>query len=120
MLLDIFKQLGRRIVLGIAAEDLFLLLGAIGQVNKIMDNVTESVHVQHSLDQGVHGVYAMHLGGESSLRIDLLIQTCNLPPGIEKLVGSKKASCFGIHSVTDDAKGIVFKKIRNIPLISGS
>src|SRR5690606_22653523 len=89
MLFNILKKLGGRIVLGVAAEDLLLFLRTVRQVDKIMDNVTEPMLVQHSPDQRVHGVYAMHLGGKTSLGIDLLIQACNLSPGIEKLIRGK-------------------------------
>src|SRR5690606_1403151 len=67
MLFNILKKLGGRIVLGVAAEDLLLFLRTVRQVDKIMDNVTEPMLVQHSPDQRVHGVYAMHLGGKTSL-----------------------------------------------------
>jgi len=61
-------------------------------------------------DQRVHGINAMHLGRDTGLRVDLLIQTCNFPPGIEELIRCKETPSLGIHPIADDAKALYLNK----------
>ncbi|KAF5029734.1 hypothetical protein DSECCO2_645520 [anaerobic digester metagenome] len=57
---DIFKQRLCCVILRITANNLFFLFARIRHVNKIPDDVAQTILMKHSLNQSVHAIYTVH------------------------------------------------------------
>ena len=103
----IIQPLGS-IVLRIAANDLLVDLRAVGQVNKVADNISQPILTKHSLHQSKHTVDT----------VNVFCQTCHPAPGIKEFIGGKERPGLVVDTIGEHAKGIVFKQFGNIPPVA--
>ena len=109
VLLDIVKQFVGSIVLRVTAQYLFFFFSRIGKPNEVMQNITKSLLVQHSVDNGCSGMNS---------RQCFLFFACYFMPTVEKIVRRKQRACFIVHPIADDAERIVFHQFRNISSVA--
>ena len=111
MRLDVGVELGGRIKLRIATDDLHLLLGDIGEIDKVADHLPQSSLIKQPLNHTVQGVDAI---------LHHRLIPFNLAPRIEELIGGKQRTRLTVHPITEDAERVVLHQLRDITRITGS
>lgn len=107
---NIFVEFGGGVVLGIAAEDFYLLFGNVGKVDEVADHVPEAGLIKESLNEAMEGINSIGFDG---------FVAGNFAPGVEVFVGGKEGTHAGIYAIADNAKGVIFHQFGDVAGVAG-
>ena len=108
VLLDIIEQLVGSKELGIAADNLQILIGVIREVDEVLDNCQQTVLTEQALNHRYEGIDA----------IQLHIIILDLSPRIEKVVGREEGTVLIVSTVTDNDKSVILENLRDISAVT--
>ena len=108
MLFNVFEQLVRCEELRIPANNLEILVGVVGEINKILDYRKQSLFAEQALDHCGQRVDAVHL----------LIVGFYLSPSIEEVIRRKEGTVFIVCSIADYHESVIFEQFGNVSAIA--